>query len=77
MRSGKSQLIILISEDEVRTIMLSGHHEIVSFSEACRRCWGGKEPSCAVNIHDSRHRSEVDKLTEQLVKKHQEVQKEI
>ena len=65
-------LILLMSEDNVRKIISSGHHEIVSFSESRQRTWGGSEPGCAVNIYDTGHWDEIQKLIEQLVKKYQE-----
>jgi len=65
-------LILLMSEDEVGKIISADHHEVVSFSESRQRTWGGSEPSCAINIYDTGHWDEIQKLIEQLVKKYQE-----
>jgi len=64
-------LILLMSEDDVRKTISSGHHEMVSFSESRQRTWGGSEPSCAVNIYDTNYWDEIRKLIERLVKKYQ------
>jgi predicted transport protein len=65
-------LILLMSEDEVGKIISADHHEVVSFSESRQRTWGGSEPSCAINIYDTGHLDEIQKLIQQLVKKYEE-----
>ncbi len=65
-------LILLMSENKVKKIISSGHHEVISFSESRQRTWGGNEPSCAVNIYDTDHWDEIQKLVTRLVEKHQE-----
>jgi predicted transport protein len=68
----KVHLIVLMAEDEVKEVLRLRHHEVVSFSESRQRTWGGKNPSCAVNIYDTEHWDEIQKLLTRLVEKHQE-----
>jgi len=68
----KVHLIVLMGEDEVREVLSSGHHKVVSFSESRQRTWGGKSPACALNIRDTDHWDEIQKLVTRLVEKHQE-----
>jgi len=68
----KVHLIVLMAEDEVKEVLRLRHHEVVSFSESRQRTWGGKNPSCAVNIYDTDHWDEIQKLVTRLVEKHQE-----
>jgi predicted transport protein len=68
----KVHLIVLMAEDEVKEVLRLKHHEVVSFSESRQRTWGGKNPSCAVNIYDTDHWDEIQKLISRLVEKHQE-----
>ncbi len=72
LKRKKIHLILLISEDEVRKIISSGHHEVISFSESRQRTWGGNKPSCAVNIYDTDHWDEIQNLLDRLVEKYQE-----
>jgi predicted transport protein len=68
----KVHLIVLMAEDEVKEVLRLKHHEVVSFSESRQRTWGGKNPSCAVNIYDTDHWDEIQKLVTRLVEKHEE-----
>ena len=68
----KVHLIVLMAEDEVKEILRLRHHEVVSFSESRQRTWGGKNPSCAVNIYDTDNWDEIQKLVARLVEKYQE-----
>jgi predicted transport protein len=68
----KVRLIVLMAEDDVRGILHSGHHEVVSISAADQPHWGNKEPNCAVNIYDTNHWDEIQKLVATLVEKHRE-----
>jgi len=69
----KVHLIVLMCEAEVRKVLSSGRHEVVSFSESRQRTWGGKSPTCGVNIYDTDHWDEIQRLIVRLVEKHQEV----
>jgi len=68
----KLHLIMLMAENEVRGILTSGYHKVVSFSESRQQSWGGKNPNCAVTIYDTDHWDEIQKLVATLVEKHQE-----
>jgi predicted transport protein len=68
----KIRLVVLMAENEVRGILCSGHHKVVSISELDQPHWGGKNPNCAVNIYDTDHWDEIQKLVTRLVVKHQE-----
>jgi len=68
----KVHLIVLVGEDEVRKVIQSEHHKIVSFSEPRQRTWGGKNPTCGVDIYDTNYWDEIQKLAAKLVEKHQE-----
>jgi len=68
----KVHLIVLVGEDEVRKVIQSEHHKIVSFSEPRQRTWGGKNPTCGLDIYDTNCWDEVQELAAKLVEKHQE-----
>jgi len=68
----KVHLIVLMAEDEVKEVLQLRHHEVVSFSKSRQRTWGGKNPSCAVNIYDTDNWDEIQKLVTRLVEKYQE-----
>ncbi len=68
----KVRLIVLMSDSEVRAILHSEQRKVVSHSESAQRYWGGKNPNCAVDIHDTHHWDEIQRLLTQLVEKHQE-----
>jgi len=68
----KVHLIVLMGENEVRKVLSSGHHKVVSFSESRQRSWGGKSPACGVNMHDTDRWEEIQELVARLVEKHQE-----
>jgi len=68
----KVHLILLMGEDDVRKVLSSGQHEVVSFSEPRQRMWSSTSSTCGVNIYDTGHWDEIQKLVEQLVKKYQE-----
>ena len=69
----KVHLIVLMAEDEVKEILRLKYHEVVSFSESRQSYWGGKNPSCAVNIYDTDYWDEIKELATRLVEKYQEV----
>jgi predicted transport protein len=68
----KIRIVVLMAENEVRGILRSGHHKVISISELDQPHWGGKNPNCAVNIYDTDHWDEIQKLVTRLVEKHQE-----
>jgi len=68
----KVRLIILMAESEVRNILRSEHHKVVSHSKPTQRSWGGKNPNCSVEICDTEHWDEIQRLLTQLVEKHQD-----
>ncbi|MHC4169070.1 MAG: DUF5655 domain-containing protein [Planctomycetota bacterium] len=67
----KVRLIVRMDESEVRDILRSGHHKIVSHSERTQRYWGGRDPVCSVEISDTEHWDEMERLLRQLVEKYQ------
>ena len=67
----KVRLIILMAESDVKNILCFGHYKIISHSESTQRYWGGKHPNCSVEITDTGHWEEMQKLLAELVKKHQ------
>lgn len=68
----KVRLIVLLSEDETRCILQSGHHTVISHSESAQRFWGGNNPNCSVEIINTEYWDEIQKLLVRLVEKHQE-----
>lgn len=68
----KVHLIVLMAENEVKEVLQSKHHEVVSFSESRQRFWGGNNPNCSVEISDTEHWDEIQKLLARLVEEHQE-----
>jgi len=67
----KVRLIVLMAEREVRDILHSEHHKVVSHSESAQHYWGGKNPNCAVDIYDTDCWDEIQRLLIRLVEKHQ------
>ena len=45
----------------------SAHHKINSLSEAVQYAWGGPNPNCAVDIYDTNHWDDIQKLVSKLV----------
>ncbi len=64
-------LIILMNENETKDILKSQHHEIVAFTESQQKRWGGKNPTCAINLRDVEYWKEIQQLIEQLVKRYE------
>jgi predicted transport protein len=69
----KIRLVVLIPENEVKDILRSEHHKINCLSEAVQYAWGGPNPNCAVDIYDTNHWDEIQKLVAKLVEYHQEI----
>ena len=63
----KVYLIVLMAESEVRDILRSEHHKVVSHRKPTRRSWGGKNPNCAVDSYDTDYWDEIQRLLTQLV----------
>jgi len=61
------RLRVLMAESEVRDILRSGHHKVVGHSERTQRYWGGKNPNCSVEICDTEHWDEIQRLLTRLV----------
>jgi predicted transport protein len=68
----KVWLIVLLDESETRQILQSKYHKLKSHTETVQRFWGGNYPNCAVEIIDTSHWDEIQKLVAKLVEKHQE-----
>jgi predicted transport protein len=68
----KVRLIVLLPEDETRRILQSAHHKVTSHTESAQRFWGGSNLNCTVEIVDTDHWDEIQKLVTRLVEKHQE-----
>lgn len=68
----KVRLRVLMAESKVRDILRSGHHKAVSHSERTKRYWGGKNPNCSVEICDTEHWDEIQRLLIQLVEQHRD-----
>ena len=72
LRKKRVRLTILLAEDEARSILRSGHHAVVSYSQAQQRTWAGNNPNCAVIIEDTDHWGEIHALLNRIVEKNQE-----
>jgi predicted transport protein len=68
----KIRLVVLMAENEVKETLHSGHHKVSSHSDSVQRFWGGNNPNCSVEISDTEHWDEIQKLLVRLVEKHQE-----
>ena len=68
----KIRPVVLIPENEVKDILRSEYHKINCLSEAVQYSWGGPNPNCAVDIYDTNHWDEIQKLIARLVEKYQE-----
>jgi len=66
-RKKKIRLTVLLIESEVRSILSSGHNNVVAHSESVQRYWAGNNPNCSVEIQDSAHWDEIRELLEKLV----------
>jgi len=71
-RKKKIRMVILLSEDEVKENLHSGHHKVLTHSEPTQRAWAGGNPNCSVEITDTEQWDEIQKLLKQLVEKYQE-----
>jgi hypothetical protein len=71
-RKAKIVMIILFPEEEVRNILISQHHKIISHSEQRQRTWGTK-PNCTVEICDTKHFDEIEKLLQKVVARNEEL----
>jgi predicted transport protein len=68
----KVWLIVLLDESETRQILQSKYHKLKSHTETVRRFWGGNYPNCAIEIIDTSHWDEIQKLVATLVGKYRE-----
>jgi predicted transport protein len=69
----KVRVIVYLPENEVGKVIHSQNLTIRSHSEANQRFWGGgNNPNCSVEIVDTAHWDEIQKLITRLVEKHQE-----
>jgi len=66
------RLVILMSENEVKETLRSEYRKVVSHSESAQRSWGGNNPNCTIEIYDTDHWDEIQKLLARLVEKYQE-----
>ena len=72
VQKNKIRLVVLMAESEIRDILRSEHHKVVSHSKSTQRYWGGNNPNCSVEIYDIEHWDEIENLMVRLVEKHQE-----
>jgi predicted transport protein len=72
LRKKRVRLTILLAEDETRSILRSGHHRVVSHSQAQQRAWAGNNPNCSVIIDDTNNWDEIHDLLTRIVEKNQE-----
>jgi len=70
-RKKKIRVIVLLAEDEVKRILHSGNHKVLSHSESVQRFWAGSNPNCSVEIYGIDHWDEIQKLLVRLVVEHQ------
>jgi len=71
-RKRKIVMVVLLSENEVRNILSSQHHKIVSHSESVQRFWAGNNPNCSVEIADTEHFEEIESLLQKVVANNEE-----
>jgi predicted transport protein len=67
----KIKMIVLLSEDETKQILQSGHHKLTSHTESVQRFWGGDYPNCSIEIYDTENWREIQKVVSRLVEEHQ------
>jgi len=72
VQKNRLRLVVLMAESEVKEILGSEYHKVVSHSESTQYSWGGNNPNCTVQIADTEHWDEIQRLLTQLVEKHQE-----
>ena len=68
----KVRLIVLMDKGEVRDVLRSEHHKVISHSKSTQRYWGGNNQNCSVEINDIEHWNEIENLMVRLVEEHQE-----
>jgi predicted transport protein len=72
LQKKRIRLVVLMAENEVKETLRSGHHDVIRHTEADQHFWGGNNPNCSVEISDTEHWDEIQKLLVRLVEKHQE-----
>ena len=71
-RKRKIVMVVLLPEKEVRNILSSQYHKVVSLSESVQRFWAGNNPNCSVEICDTKHFEEIEILLQKIVSKNED-----